>query len=324
MRARLRVISLLLLFPLVVSAEEDAAVSGIGLDGARFEVRIDRPGPGGRFPDLSRPGETRIPGGAYLELGAPVLWDGHAVVPAGEYRLSIAVDEDGEVALALVGRGGVQRLPVSRGDLFEPGEGITPGLTRVQRGETERGHLLLRWGALLLLGSFERLPQRTVQAGAWRLRHFDYGEEIILDTELPLGRLERLEGARNPRRLTLLPGVAGEPRLRVEDAELADLRGEKEGLQRELAALKRRVRRASPEDEPALSRQAEALEQRLRTLAERIAGGTSPLASYVLEGKPTSGARSPRIVVRLTDEDGAPLLTLSHPGGAFIFLLREG
>lgn len=307
-----------------VGADEDERTSSIRFGGARFEITHVLPDQPPPIPDLSREGDYPLPAGALFSVSLPILWR-EQVVPAGLYRLSFAVDADEVLSLALHGRGTVQALPIRRADFHEPEDGLAVGLTAFAGPQDRhRGILTVRWGAVLVEQTFQPLAEETSDVGEWRLTRYVIPEGVDTEKALPVGHLGRPRGAGQRRDLTLQRSPVGDLRLLVEHHEFLLMSAEKEALQLDRRALRRRVRRI--EDDAAelkrLNDRLALVDKRLERLEERLRSLSTAKTHFAVTGeKVSSGNATPAVTARLSVDGETPVITVTERSGEYRFVL---
>ncbi|MCI0650384.1 MAG: hypothetical protein L0Z55_00725 [Planctomycetes bacterium] len=252
-----------------------------------------------RLPDLSTPGETRIPQSAILRTAQPVLWNDR-IVPPGEYELFLVVTEERTLLLGLesMGAGAGLRVLVERADYAEPSDDISVFLLAQSAGKRERGALQIRWGSLLLQGNFEPLTTTVVEEGELRLATYEFPERLQGAEQVFLGTIERIKGG-GPSWAASLSLTGARPSLRLDDRELSGLVAEQRSLRRRIAFLKEAAR-----TEPASHAAADAklLEARLQSIDRRLEDFNAASATLEIPGE------------RLDQNPASLALTLTHTG----------
>ncbi|MFQ5655550.1 MAG: hypothetical protein ACE5GW_12575 [Planctomycetota bacterium] len=315
-----------------VASEDDR--STVVLDGLEFRLlHEERPAGLPPLPDLSRAGEQSIPGGVTFTVPVETIW-GERIRPQGAYLLSIVVSADLEVLLALqpIAAGERQLLPLEHGTFAEPGERLAVHLLALCTGSSEKGFLRLRWGALLLEGSFTPLKRQTYEVGDWRLVTYEFPQGLHLGESLPLGNLEPAGGVGPALSVTLLAGAGGTaPRIRLESVDRRELMTEREAARRRLRRARRSLREAArgasggAADLRELSLSASALEGRLRLIEQRLRALESAPRVEEIAGRPQGPKTTyrSRVTASLEREGSTTLISISGPLGAWSFPLAE-
>ena len=203
-------------------APDQLESSRVDLGGVRIEVEyhpVERTG-SIRPPDLSHPGEKKIPGRAQLRTAAPLYWGG-PILPPGEYDLGFVLKDELDLYLVASKGGSGHRhlLPLEIGDYSQPANAIRFLVAGTESATEHSGTFLVRWGALLIQGNFMPLRRMSSEHGGWRLVSYQFPVGCSLREEVDLGVLESSRSRELRRGVILITSDGGGATAAVNAAE---------------------------------------------------------------------------------------------------------